>query len=552
MTLKPALQLFSFIFLGSLLLTGCLPQQTRTDPQQHAEPDATHPQIERVVQVKKSPAAAAASHSKIQPPAALCESPQDIWERIRLGMSLPDRAHPGTEGDLKWFAKQSAYLDRVFTRAVPYLYLIVEAIEERKLPTELALLPVVESAFQPFAYSHGRAAGLWQFIPSTGERFNLKQNWWYDGRRDVLASTHAALDYMEYLHDHFEGEWLLAIAAYNSGEGTVKRAVARNKAQGKPTDFWSLKLPRETQGYVPKLLAIAQLVKHPEQYDIALSPIANDPFLASVKLDSQIDLSLAAELADLSLEEIYLYNPGFNRWATDPGGPHRLLLPIDRIETFEQQLASYPAEKRVRWQRHRIKPGESLMQIAQRYHTTVDLLKNINKLRSNAIRAGDTLTIPVARTSLSNYSLSADQRLSATQNQPRSGQRTQYTVKSGDSLWGIAQRHGVGVNELAQWNGMAPRDPLMPGKKLVVWAKKAPAERVAGNPANFTHPYGDTAHQRIGYTVRRGDSLHAISQRFRVSVDKLVSWNKLDKKKYLQPGQRLTLYVDVTQQAGNM
>jgi len=533
------------LLLFSLALAGCLPQQAR---QQAPASEDTAILTTSVA----SPGAVATTRSLPDQPGGLCEPPQDMWERIRVGMTLPNHDHPGVRTDLEWYASHQGYLDRVVTRAMPYLHLVVEAVEARHLPTEIALLPVVESAFQPFAYSHGRAAGLWQFIPGTGRRFNLKQGWWYDGRRDVAASTEAALNYLEYLRDHFDGDWLLALAAYNSGEGTVKRAVARNKARGKPTDFWSLDLPRETRGYVPKLLAISRLVMDPDTHGASLEPVANEPFLTTVELDSQIDLALAAELAGISLEEIYLYNPGFNRWATDPDGPHNLLLPVERVADFRQRLTAYPPERRVRWERHQVKSGENLLQIAKNYRTTVDLLKSVNNLRGNAIRAGTTLTIPVARQKLASYRLSEEQRLQTTQNQPRDGRRVDYMVKSGDSLWSIARRHDVGVNALARWNGMAPRDPLLPGRKLVIWTEAKGDSVAAGNPAGFTHPFSSSTRQRIGYTVRSGDSLAGISQRFRVSVDNLKRWNKLDGTKYLQPGQRLTLFVDVIRQSGNL
>lgn len=534
-----ALRLLPLLLLP-LTLSGCLQQQARHD---HGSSE----EAASVAAVEEPP-----RWSLPDQIAAQCVPPQDLWQRIRAGMSLPQHDHPGVNPELEWYAGHQAYLDRVVTRATPYLYLIVEAVEERNMPTEIALLPVVESAFQPFAYSHGRAAGLWQFIPGTGRRFDLKQSWWYDGRRDVASATRAALDYLEYLHDHFDGDWLLALAAYNSGEGTVHRAVARNRAKNKPTDFWSLDLPRETRGYVPKLLAISRLVSDPDAVDVSLEPVANEPFLAEVELEAQIDLSLAAELAGITLEDMYLYNPAFNRWATDPDGPHRLLLPIENADSFQQRLAELPPTQRVQWERHRVKSGENLLVIAQNYRTTVELLKSVNNLRGNMIRVGDTLTIPVARQKLASYRLSEDQRRIATQNQPRDGSKIEYQVRSGDTLWSIARRYEVRVSELASWNAMAPRDPLVPGKRLVIWSKAEPQRVSAGNPAGFTHPFSSSTRQRIGYTVRNGDSLATISQRFRVSVDNLKRWNNLNSKKYLQPGQRLTLFVDVTRQSGNI
>ncbi len=483
---------------------------------------------------------------------AACEEPKDIWTRIRDGYSLEMVDNKRVQRNLEWFAGHPAYLERVVDRASPYMHLIVDELERRGMPTEIALLPVVESAFQPFAYSHGRAAGLWQFVPGTGRRYGLRQTWWYDGRRDVAEGTRAALDYLQYLHKHFNGDWLHALAAYNSGEGTVARAIQRNKRRGKPTDYWSLSLPRETEGYVPKLLAISALVANPPAYGVVLDTIPDEPYLTTVEVGSQIDLDLAAELAGITLEEIYLYNPGFNRWATDPKGPHKLLVPLENAELFAENLAQYPDNQRIKWIRHTVRSGEVLGTLADKYHTTVSMIRSVNRLRSNSLRVGQSLTIPVARTSLQRYSLSASQRLAAVKNRSHDGQKVEYQVQEGDTLWDIARKYEVGVRQLAKWNGMAPRDPLLPGTKLVIWTRDQ--EKVSAiNPANFTHPFADDTTRRIGYIVRRGDSLARISQRFRVSISSLKRWNKkLDSDKYLQPGQRLTLYVDVRSQSGNI
>ncbi len=485
------------------------------------------------------------------PVLARCDEPKDIWTRIRDGYSLEIVDHKRVKSNLEWFASHPAYLERVVDRASPYMHLIVDELQRRSMPTEIALLPVVESAFQPFAYSHGRAAGLWQFVPGTGRRYGLKQTWWYDGRRDIAEGTRAALDYLQYLHKHFDGDWLLALAAYNSGEGTVARAISRNKRRGKPTDYWSLSLPRETEGYVPKLLAISALVANPPAYGVVLDSIPDEPYLTTVEVGSQIDLDLAAELAGITLEEIYLYNPGFNRWATDPQGPHRLLVPLENAELFAENLASYPDNQRIKWIRHTVRSGEVLGTLADKYHTTVSMIRSVNRMRSNALRVGQSLTIPVARTSLKRYSLSAGQRLATVKNTNRSGYKMEYQVQEGDTLWEIARKYEVGVRQLAKWNGMAPRDPLLPGTKLVIWTSEQ--EKVSAvNPANFVHPFADDTTRRIGYIVRNGDSLARISQRFRVSINSLKRWNKLDGNKYLQPGQRITLYVDVRTQSGNI
>src|SRR5690554_1001613 len=259
----------------------------------------------------------------------------DVWQRIRDGFGVSDyrNLHPETQSRLTWFVNNPEYVNKVVEQARPYLYYIVDELDRREMPLEIALLPIVESGYQPFALSSGQAAGIWQFIPATGRVFGLEQNWWYDGRRDVIQSTTAALDYLQKLHNDFN-DWELAIAAYNAGEGTVSRAIKRNQEAGLPTDFWSLELPAETTAYLPKLFAVAHLVKQPAQYDLQLSPIANEPYLSVVNVGSQIDLALAADLADITLDELSLLNPGFSRWATAPQGPHQLVLPKAKAPSF--------------------------------------------------------------------------------------------------------------------------------------------------------------------------------------------------------------------------
>lgn len=464
----------------------------------------------------------------------------DLLQRVRNGFALEPVMNAKVQAQLDYYARHPDYLARVFTRAQRYMPFIVEELERRGMPLELALLPIVESAYDPFAYSHGRAAGLWQIIPGTGRRFGLRQNWWYDGRRDVVDSTTAALDYLEYLHDLLDGDWLLAVAGYNAGGGGVMRAVNRNRAASKPIDFWHLSLPRETSGYVPRLLALAEIVRDPAAYDLTLPELADAPQFASVDIGGQLDLALAAELAGLDLDTLYAYNSGFNRWATDPEGPHRLLLPADVADAFADALAAVPGKERIRWQRHKVKSGEAISQIARRYHTTVDAIRAANGLSGNVIRAGSYLTIPVATKPLTSYSKSADARLAATQNREREGRRIEHVVASGESFWSISRRFDVGVRELAAWNGMAPGDTLSVGQKLVVWTQQ---------PGPTAGPVGRDLTRKLHYTVRRGDSLYEIAQRFRVTVGDLVRWNGIDRNNILRPGQQLTMYVDVTQQS---
>ncbi len=470
----------------------------------------------------------------------------DLWIRLRAGYGLDltienDRIRVQRD----WYARHPQYFTRVTTRSERYLHYIIEQAEARDMPLELALLPIVESAFDPFAYSHGRAAGPWQFIPSTGDYFGMQRTWWEDQRRDILKSTNAALDYLQKLSNRFDGDWLLALASYNAGGGTVSRAIRRNEEAGKPTDFWNLNLPRETTAYVPKLLAIAQIVADPQAYGVTLHPIANEPYFATVNTGGQIDLAQAARLADISVEELYLLNPSYNRWATSPDGPFRLLVPVDRAARFQAKLADLPKDQRMQWARYEIRPGDNLGAIAREYRTTPQVLRSINHLKNNTIIAGRTLLIPGPSSSSDDYSLSAEARLAKKQSkQPKGRHRVNYTVQSGDTLWEIARRHKVGVPELAKWNGMAPKDSLRVGQSLAVWTKGS----LAASPANVPAASNPNMVRKVRYAVRNGDSLYAIADRFNVSVNDIKSWNNsVASNRYIQPGQRLTLYVDIRQ-----
>jgi membrane-bound lytic murein transglycosylase D len=483
----------------------------------------------------------------------------DLLVRLRSGYALDlDVEDPTVQREREWYARNQAYLDRVFLRADRYLHHIVGEIEERGMPAELALLPIVESAFDPFAYSHGRAAGLWQIIPGTGKRLGLTQDWWFDGRRDVLEATRAALDYLEQLHEQFDGDWLLAVAGYNSGEGNVARALKKAAAAGRSQDFWGIKsyLPVETRTYVPRLLAVAELVADPAAAGVTLPKLANEPHFDVVDTGGQIDMALAAELAGIDTTALYELNAGVNRWATRPEGPHRLLVPTGQAEELAAALAQLGERERVQWTRHRVKSGETIGGIAERYQTTPAVLREVNSLRGNTIRAGDYLTIPHALQSLDRYTQSADARAARIESTPRNGERREHVVEAGESLWSIAGVYDVDVRRLASWNAMAPGDVLSVGRALVVWTE-APARIAAGATAEAALVRTDSAAgfaangriREITYVVRRGDSLSAIADRFRVTVARLLEWNAGAGDKYLQPGQRLKLYVDVVEQS---
>jgi len=536
---------FAFLFpFAALLLGACsnsLYQPANTSPAKASQDVAvSEPNSTFRTEKQSTLLAAAQPMAGILVSAYTAPETSDLWEQLRREFQLPEQDNKRIRIQRNWYAKHPAYTQRVTERAKRYGWHIQQQLKRRNMPAEIALLPIVESAYDPFAYSHGRAAGLWQFVPATGRHFGLKQDWWYDGRRDILDSTSAALDFLQHLNKRFKGDWLLALAAYNSGEGTVAKAQRKNRKKGKPVGFWDLELPRETRDYVPKLIALKQLVAAPAAYGVKLEAVPNRPFFEVVDTGAQIDLAVAADLAGIELDTLYRLNPGFNQWATSPDGPHRLLIPVDQADTFRQAVAELPPEKRLQWVRHKIKKGESLSQLSKHYHTTVAALKSANSLSDSSIRIGKYLMVPVSSQGQDNYHLSARQRLKRKQNSARNGYKTQHHVSNGDTFWDLSKQYKVSVRKLASWNGMAPGDPLRVGQKLVVWANKPTS--AAFHPGSQVRP--------IHYTVRKGDSLARISSRFKVTVTDLRKWNTLRKGRYLQPGQRLKLYVDVTRQTG--
>lgn len=463
----------------------------------------------------------------------------DLWDRLRENLSMDISSDdPRVIAQMNWYRRHPGYMDRVAQRASRYMFHVLEEIERRGLPGELALLPIVESAYDPFAYSHGRASGMWQFIPGTARHFGLENNWWYDGRRDILASTDAALTYLTQLNQRFD-DWHLALAAYNAGGGNVNRALRHNRTAGGNGTFWELKLPAETLAYVPKMVALARLIADPEANGINLTSIPNQPYFAAVDTKGQIDLALAAELSEIGMNELYLLNPGFSQWATSPEGPHRLLVPVENAAILAANLENLPPRQRMSWQRYRVKSGDSLLTISSRFNTTPSMIRDANQLRGDIIRAGHELLIPIPSQDVRQYALSEDQRLQRRQNVSRQGNRIEHLVQSGDSFWLLARRHGISVRELASWNNMAPGDPLIAGQRLVIWSR-------ADNASTIANANNRSVIRRVNYTVRNGDNLANIATRFRVSVSDIARWNNINTSRYLQPGQNLTLHVDVT------
>jgi membrane-bound lytic murein transglycosylase D len=450
----------------------------------------------------------------------------DLFDRMRAGFRLGDGDYREVDRQLSWYVANPDYLQRAFSRADLYLYHIVTQLEARGMPLELALLPVVESAFEPYAYSRASASGLWQFISDTGSRFGLKQDWWYDGRRDIVESTRAALDYLQSLHDEFGGDWLLAIAAYNCGEKEVERSVAANRAAGRPVDFWSLWLPRETRAYVPKLLAMKRLVQDPQAYGLEISPIPNQPYFTRVATEGQINLKVVAQIAGISPEEVYELNPAFHRWATDPAGPYFLLLPVDAADTFSSNLPQLTPDQRLAVTHYTVRRGDSVASVARSFDTTASVIRELNNLPAGRLTVGDDLSVPSAASELPAKVMLAAARVDG---RGRWARRPHVQiVRRGDSLWAIARRHGMNVNTLALMNGLHPGDTLHAGQRI----------RLAGGDSRHA-----TRARRVVYTVRSGDTVAQIAQLFQCSVPQILAWNGLSSHTRIHAGQKLRIHL---------
>jgi len=397
-------------------------------------------------------------------------APPNVWDAMRKGFRLQKitdkTAKQRVQKEIDWFLSHPNYIKTVNKRSEPYIAHILREVSKRKLPYELTLLPFVESGFDPKAHSYANASGLWQFMPKTGKSLGLQQDWWRDDRRDVVLSTDAALTYLQMLNKRFNGDWLHALAAYNSGAGNVSKAIRKNKRRGKSTSYWHLDLPKETAHYVPKLLAIAHIYNHPQKYNVVLQPIKYQPYFEVVDVQSQLDLSTAAKLASISVDELMRLNPSFNQFAIHPEGPYTLLLPTDKVDDFNAQLAVLPKDQRVTWQRYTIKSGDSLSVIARKYKVSVGVIQKVNALASHTIRAGKTLLIPTG--AFHAAYLPNKTHLSLQSNKVKK----RYTVKSGDSLWKIARTHNVKIKHITRWNNLSIKKPIKPGQTLTLWINK--------------------------------------------------------------------------------
>jgi membrane-bound lytic murein transglycosylase D len=404
----------------------------------------------------------------------------DLWARVRKGFGMPDLDNDLVRGREQWYAQRPDYVQRMTERGSRYLFHVVEEIDKRGMPTELALLPFIESAFNPQAQSVARASGMWQFIPSTGKDYDLKQNIFRDDRRDVLASTRAALDYLGRLYGMF-GDWHLALAAYNWGEGNVKRAIARNEKAGLPTDYQSLRMPDETRLYVPKLQAVKNIVSRPEQFGLTLPELRNHPYFLSVPIERDIDVSLAAHLADVSLEEFRYLNPQMNKPVILAAGTEQILLPYDNANHFVRALASHkgPLATWTAWVAPKtLRPAEAAKMVGM----SEAVLREVNRIPPRMlVKAGSTLLVPrTARRDSDVPEHVADNAMIAlAPDVPPMKRLTLRAGKRGETVAAVARRYGVSANQVAQWNKVSESAQFKPGASIVVYVPNRPATRVA-------------------------------------------------------------------------
>jgi len=490
----------------------------------------------------------------------------DLWQRIKNGYAMPESTSNLTQKHEQWYSSRPDYVKRMVERSQRYLFHVVEEVEKRGMPTEIALLPMIESAYNPKAYSTSRASGIWQFVPSTGKYFGLKQNWWFDNRRNITFATDAALTYLQKLHAMF-GAWDLALAAYNAGEGTVSRAIERNRKLGLPTDYESLNLPPETKNYVPKLQAVKNLMTNPGNYGLNIQTIANTPYFAKVTAPAQIDAHLAAKLAEISDEEFLALNPSFNRPViTNENKNVELLLPILAAQNFRTNLENYN-KPLVSWKTYFAKKGERLEKIADKFGIHVSKLRDVNDLPAQSkIKKTATILVPngnrtdfkadgnsAASTSESalqstgtdfsanpehsaaNINLAGNEDASFSsestdENEPKENRSVRHKVKKGEVMATIAKRYGVSVKQIMAANSLKT-SRVKTGQLLNI--------SVAENSTTKTNKTND-AKKTQSYIVKRGDTLHSIAQKFDVTVADLERWNK-KYSSHIQPGNKLTI-----------
>jgi membrane-bound lytic murein transglycosylase D len=456
----------------------------------------------------------------------------DVWQRVRDGFRIDDAAaqNPLVAVHESWYAARPDYMHRMIDRSRRYLFHIVEAVDRRAMPMEIALLPMIESAFNPTALSRSAASGIWQFIPSTARHYGLKQDTWYDGRRDFTAATEAALDYLGKLYLDF-GDWQLALAAYNCGEGCVARAIQKNVEQGLPTDYASLSLPNETRHYVPKLLAVRNLVRHPEQYGITIDTLPNLPYFDQITIHASMDIHSAARLAGMSSDEFIALNAAFPRKLIRSDTPVNLLVPVDKADAFKRNLETGRWDS---WQPYAAQKGERPAAIAKRFDVSLARLEEHNQLhlkRGKLVRA-QTILVPVR----GRGTVAAQNDVPAPAAAPG-----RHEVRRGDTLYGVARRYGLSLAELVQAN------PELDGSLKAGQSLRLPVGAQASRVSEAIQPVSlktspRQAAQPARYTVKRGDTLHAIAQYFDISLADIKAWNPgFRKSSMIRVGQKIVV-----------
>ncbi len=444
-----------------------------------------------------------------------------VWTYLRNNFELNGISiTKEIEDHTNWISKNPTYIRQLVERATPYIHHIIQQMQENKFPAEIALLPMIESDFNPFAHSHPGAAGLWQMMPGTATGFGVKQNWWYDGRRDLIDSTKAAIDYLRYLHKFFGEDWLLALAAYNSGEGTIKKAMKKNIAKGMSVDFWSLEIPKETQKYVPRLLALALVIKNPEKYNIKLPEFNNQPYFGVVTVNSQIDLNVAANLAEIKISEIFKLNPGYNRWLTAPNKKNRLLLPIKKVAIFKNNFNKVSKNKNLS-KKYKIKKGDSLISLAKKFNTPVQIIKDINHLKSDFIKINQEIILPTNQTYDMNQIKIENPNFFNRNHKKCPIKKVTYEIKKNDTFAKVSKKFNVTIAAIEFWNKISHHRPLKLKQKIIIWYKKA----------------------KKSHIVKSGETLSIIARKYNTSAMNILRMNNLRSVNFIRTGQKLKIHA---------
>ena len=460
-------------------------------------------------------------------PVPLVVEQADIWQEIRAGFKLEPFDHKLVKRHEKRYTRNPQHFERILERAATYLPYFLEQTNQQNLPTEIVLLPLIESAYNPRVYSSRGAAGLWQFMPATGRLYGLNQDWWYEGRRDITYSTQAALKHLVRLNKKFDGNWPLTFAAYNAGSNGIKRAIKSNQRKDKATDLGSLRLNSETRNYYPKLMAVKNIIQNPTAYGIELPKASPQSPFEIVEFDFQVDLGVLANAIEIDPLQLALLNPGLRRHATPPNGPFRVLVPtktLNKTLAWKQDLHPSQAISSIV---HVVKAGDTLSEIAQEYSVPLASLKTINSKSSYDIRIGEVIRIPVPDASGDNFKATAGW----------DSLDLVHTVVAGDSLSRIAKQYNVKLSNLRAMNGLSPNAHLIKiGQQLQI-----PDGQLGSYPPTATATAANSA-SRVTHLVTKGESLWSIARKYKVRVSDILHWNKIGHSAYIHPGQNLTIF----------